>query len=68
MSELLTEKQLLSILWDMVAENGGQKPVADLLRITPAYLSDILHERRAISNEVSKKIGYIRKAVFEATK
>lgn len=65
MSKLLTEKQIISFLWGMVVEHKGQKPVATILGITPAYLNDILHERRGISAEVANKIGYVRKVVFE---
>lgn len=65
MSELLTEKQMLSILWGMVAEHGSQKAVAEIIGIKPATLNDILHENRAISEKVAKRIGYVRKAVFE---
>jgi predicted transcriptional regulator len=60
----LTEKQMLDVLWDLVAEHGSQKAVADVLGITQSYLSDILQGSRAVSDSLARKIGYIREAVF----
>jgi transcriptional regulator with XRE-family HTH domain len=61
----MTPDEMKKILLDMVAERGSQKEVADILQITPAYLSDILNGNRSISNAVSKKIGYFKKTVYE---
>lgn len=61
----MTNEEMKQILWDMVAERGSQSAVASILKITPAYLSDILNGNRGISNEVAKKIGYFKKTVYE---
>jgi transcriptional regulator with XRE-family HTH domain len=66
--ETLTEKQLIEQLWDMVAANGSQKKVAEILNITPAYLGDILHGRRNVSDKVSKLIGYAKTTVYQEVK
>jgi predicted transcriptional regulator len=60
----LTEKQMLDVLWDLVAQHGSQKAAADVLGITPSYLSDILQGSRSVSDSLARKIGYIREAVF----
>ena len=61
----LTEKQIIEALWDMVAQNGSQGKVAEILNITPAYLNDILHERRNVSDKVARSIGYARSTIFK---
>lgn len=60
-----TREQLVETLWDLVAKNGSQKAVAELLKIKPSYLSDILHGNRPISEHVAKEIGFYRKTLFE---
>jgi len=59
-----TQEQLKETIWDLVTEHGSQKAVAELLKIKPAYLNDILHDKRAISDHVAKQIGYFRQTVF----
>jgi len=59
-----SESEMVAILWDMVAEHGSQKRVAEIIGITPTYLSDILHGDRKISESVSRRIGYLKQTVF----
>ena len=61
----LTEEQMKEILWDMVAANGSRSAVADILGVTPSYMSDILNGNRAISDSVARKIGFYRETVFK---
>jgi plasmid maintenance system antidote protein VapI len=39
--------------------------VADILKITPSYLNDILNGNRSISEKVAKEVGYFKKTVYE---
>ena len=50
----------LAELWRMVEELGSQKAVADKLEINAAYLGEMLNGKNAISENVLKKIGYMR--------
>ena len=47
-------------LWRMVDELGSQKAVAEKLEIHPSYLGEMLSGKNPISENVLKKIGYIR--------
>lgn len=50
----------LAELWRMVEELGSQKAVADKLEINAAYLGEMLNGKNSISENVLKKIGYMR--------
>ncbi len=61
----MTNEEIIKILWAMVDEKGSQKAVADILKISPSYLNDILSGNRAISDKVAKEVGYFKKTVYE---
>lgn len=42
----------------MCEQAGTQKAVAEELGITPAYLNDILRERREVSDFMAHKLGF----------
>lgn len=50
-------------LWRMVEELGTQQAVADKLEINAAYLGNMLNGKNGISENVLKKIGYMRLVV-----
>jgi len=50
-------------LWRMVKELGSQKAAADKLEINAAYLGEMLNGKNAISENVLKKIGFVRLTV-----
>ena len=60
-----TETDMRNILLQMVYDEGSQKATANALGISPAYLGDILSERRNVSNELANKLGYRRVIGFE---
>lgn len=47
----------------MVAKLGTQKAVAEALEIHPSYLGEMLSGKNPISENVLKKIGYVRLTV-----
>jgi plasmid maintenance system antidote protein VapI len=49
--------QLLDLIRARVADTS-QKELAITLGVSPQYLSDILHGRRAISTNVAKSLGF----------
>lgn len=53
----------LAELWRMVEELGSQQAVADKLEINAAYLGNMLNGKNGISENVLKKIGYMRVVV-----
>jgi plasmid maintenance system antidote protein VapI len=55
-------------LKQLINECGSQRAAALRLKITPQYLSDILRERRGISENVASELGFNRKTVYEAEK
>jgi transcriptional regulator with XRE-family HTH domain len=42
----MNKQQLLTLLWEKVEKAGSQKKLAEQLKISPAYLGDVLHGRR----------------------
>lgn len=53
----------LAELWRRVKELGSQKAVAEELEIHPSYLGEMLSGKNPISENVLKKIGYVRLTV-----
>lgn len=56
----ITQEEILEIIREMVSKWGSQKAVADHLQISNAYMSDILAEKRDVSDSVAKRLGYTR--------
>lgn len=50
----------LDVLRLYVGQFHTQREAAEALGITPAYLSDVLHERRLFSKEMLAKLGLER--------
>ena len=56
----ITQDEILSIIEQMVKTWGPQRSVADHLKISNSYMSDILASKRLVSDEVARKLGYKR--------
>lgn len=54
----ITEKTMLCIIKNFVAERGSQKQAAAAMGISESYLSDVLRGDRCISKDVANKFGY----------
>lgn len=61
---MLTQKELLKELHKAVKEAGTQKQWAEQNGISAAYLNDILKGKRAISEKMAKKLGYVPVMAF----
>lgn len=61
----ITHEKAIELIRHIIREHGSQSAVAKSLNISPAYLSDILNGKRAISEEVAKRLGYRRVVFFE---
>ena len=56
----ITHDEILEIIRQMVSKWGSQRAIADHLKISNAYMSDILAEKRDVSNSVAKRLGYTK--------
>jgi plasmid maintenance system antidote protein VapI len=61
----ITHEEILENIRLMVSKWGSQRAVADHLDISAAYLNDILHERRDVSDVIAKRLGYTRVVKFK---
>ncbi len=62
---LIHADDLLNILLSECAELGSQKAWAEKHGLSPAYVSDIIHGRREISDKVAQLLGYSRQVSFK---
>jgi plasmid maintenance system antidote protein VapI len=46
------------------ADSSSQLQVANEMEIHPSMLNDLIHGRRAISERMAKKLGFVKKVVF----
>jgi plasmid maintenance system antidote protein VapI len=56
----ITEEEILAIVQEMAKKWDTQKALADHLKISNAYLNDILHGRRDISTAIARRLGYTK--------
>ena len=63
--QTISNEEAIELIKKIVEEEGAQYKAAKKLGVSPAYLSDILKNRRAISDKVSKKLGYQRIITYE---
>ena len=57
---ILTEQEALGRLRAMLAPGVTQAALAERFGVSGAYLSDVLHERRAMTDTIAAKIGLRR--------
>ena len=65
---MITEEEARALIRKMVEEEETQDKAAKKLKISPAYLSDILHGRRDVSDSIAQMLGYRKIKVFEKVK
>lgn len=61
----ISNEKAIDLLKKLADEKGSQAKAARSLKISPAYFSDMVTGKRAISNQVAKKLGYKRVPAFE---
>lgn len=64
----LTNEQMREVLAAFCKKNKTQAAAAVKLGISQQYISDMLHQKRDISQEVAEKLGFRRIVVFEEVK
>lgn len=63
----MNEQEVLNRLRDSVNAAGGQREFARKVGLTPAYVNDVLHRRRALADRILAAIGVERKVTYEVT-
>lgn len=64
-SEVFETADLLAKLeGECLAHSGGQKGWAKDHGVSPAYVNDILHERREVSQRFAALLGFARHVIF----
>lgn len=64
---MLTEQDVMSRLKSAIEAAGGQRRFADLHKLTPGYINDVLHGKRALADRILSTIGVERRIVYEVT-
>ncbi len=63
--QTISNEEAIELIKKIIEKEGAQYKAAKKLGISAAYLSDILKNRRAISDKVSKKLGYERITTYK---
>lgn len=61
----ITQREAVELISKLVETMGSQESVARFLDISNQYLNDILRERRSVSENVAKKLGYERVVIYK---
>lgn len=64
---MLTEQEVRDRLRAAVEAAGGQRAFAEAHNLTPAYVNDVLHGRRALADRILAAIGVERKTTYRVT-
>lgn len=64
MSETLTEKQVVEALKARTRQTSQRKVAAEL-RLSAAFVCDVLKGRREVTDRLARKMGYRRVVKFE---
>lgn len=61
-----TEEQMRTLLWMRCVAAGGQCEWARQHKVSPQFVCDVVHGRRAVTETIADALGYDRKIVFES--
>jgi DNA-binding transcriptional regulator YdaS (Cro superfamily) len=64
---MLTEQEVMDRLRAAVVEAGGQRAFAEKHGLTPGYVNDVLHGKRAFADRILSTIGVERQVVYHVT-
>lgn len=64
---MLTEQEVMDRLKNAIEAAGGQRRFAELHKLTPGYVNDVLHGKRALADRILATIGVQRHVVYEVT-
>lgn len=61
----MTKKELLELLQDMEKEAGTRQALALKLGVSPAYLGDVMRDKKEPAHRLLKALGLRRVVTFE---
>jgi DNA-binding transcriptional regulator YdaS (Cro superfamily) len=61
---VLTEQEVMKRLRAAVEKAGGQRAFAEQAGLTPAYVNDVLHGRRALADKILAAISVKRTVTY----
>lgn len=61
---MLTEQEVIERLRGAIIAAGGQRQFARAHGLTPAYINDVLHGRRALADRILAAIGVKREIIY----
>ena len=61
---MLTEQEVLERLRTAIKRAGGQRAFAKQAGLTPAYVNDVVHGRRALADKILSTIGVKRTVMY----
>lgn len=64
---MLTEQEVMERLKGAVADAGGQRAFAEKHGLTPGYVNDVLHGKRAFADRILATIGIERQVTYHVT-
>ena len=64
MNEALTERQMIETLKSRVRQSS-QRKVAEELKLSPAFVCDVLKGRREVTERLARRMGFKRIIRFE---
>lgn len=56
----MSPDEFVKYLKSLAGENGSQGALAEKLKISPAYLNDVLHGRREPGRKICEPLGFER--------
>lgn len=62
---MLTEQEVRDRLRTAINEAGGQRAFAEQHGLTPAYVNDVVHGRRALADRILAAIGVSRAVTYQ---
>jgi DNA-binding transcriptional regulator YdaS (Cro superfamily) len=62
---MLTEQEVMNRLRTAITAAGGQRQFAQTHGITPAYVNDVVHGRRALADRILAAIGVERTITYQ---
>lgn len=62
---MLTEQDVIARLRAAIDAAGGQRKFAEAHGLTPGYVNDVVHGKRALADRILATIGIERKVTYE---
>lgn len=64
-TDIVSQSDIVEILKSAIETAGSQKITAEILKISPSYLNDVIRGRRDVSAELATRLGFERIIIFK---